>query len=373
MQRIDVSLETVREAVDKAEGNYTEASRLLADKGIFMGRDSIRRRMTGEIDMDADLSHLDVTGISRFEGPNGELKGRWVKQNVNAARRAALLKESIAEMCKDMVPVRPVKPPALVMPDLLNLYTLTDCHVGMNAWQGEGKAKWNLGVAERVLIGCMQEMLDASPDADVGFISILGDFLHYDGLLPVTPTSGHILDADGRFFQMGKLAIRLIKMVIDMALKKHSRVVILVAEGNHDMSSSFWLRQMVIEKYENEPRVEVIDADLPYYAYRWGDTALFFHHSHLKKIENLPLFFATEFYKVWGKTTKRYGHTGDKHHLHVKETNGIIMRQHPTLAAKDAYAARHGWDSLRTATAITYHRKHGEVSTKTVHPGMIAA
>jgi hypothetical protein len=48
----------------------------------------------------------------------------------------------------------------------------------------------------------------------------------------------------------------------------------------------------------------------------------------------------------------------------------MTVIQHPTLAARDAYAARGGWLSERSATAITYHDKFGQVARNTVVPEM---
>jgi len=44
--------------------------------------------------------------------------------------------------------------------------------------------------------------------------------------------------------------------------------------------------------------------------------------------------------------------------------------QHPTLSARDAYAARGGWISERAATVITYHERFGQVARNTVVPEM---
>jgi hypothetical protein len=145
-----------------------------------------------------------------------------------------------------------------------------------------------------------------------------------------------------------------------------------MAEGNHDMASSVWLRVMFRALYENEPRVEVIDSELPYYVYQHGKTMLAFHHGHLKKNDQLPILFAAQFPKVWGDTTKRYAHCGHRHHAEEKEHSGLTVIQHPTLAARDAYAARGGWIAERAVTAITYHSEFGQVARNTVVPEMLA-
>lgn len=201
----------------------------------------------------------------------------------------------------------------------------------------------------------------------------LGDFLHSDGISPVTPTSGHVLDADGRFSKVVQVAVRILRRMVDLALMRHEKVLVLMAEGNHDISSSIWLRAMFAALYEREPRVEVIDSPLPYYAYQHGKTMLAWHHGHLRKNDQLPLLFAAQFPKLWGATTKRYVHTGHRHHVEEREHSGMTVIQHPTLTARDAYAARGGWIAERQATAITYHAEYGQVARNTVVPEMLAA
>jgi hypothetical protein len=56
-----------------------------------------------------------------------------------------------------------------------------------------------------------------------------------------------------------------------MLLAKHKNVHVILAEGNHDMASSVWLRTMFKALYENEPRITVDDSALPYYAHEFGN------------------------------------------------------------------------------------------------------
>ena len=145
-----------------------------------------------------------------------------------------------------------------------------------------------------------------------------------------------------------------------------------MAEGNHDMASAVWLRIMFKALYENEPRVEIIDTELPYYAVEFGKNMLASHHGHKKKKEALPLLFAAQFPEIWGRTTYRVCHVGHMHHIDEKEHSGMTVHQHPTLAARDSHAARGGWLSHRQASSITYHKDHGEVARNTIKPEMLS-
>lgn len=302
---------------------------------------------------------------------NGETVQTWERQLPEQDQEA--LQAAIEAVTADLPRLKPIEAPAHTLDQLCNLYTITDFHMGMLAWHKEGGADWDVKIAERTLIGCFEQMVMSSPKARVAIVNQLGDFLHSDGLLPLTPTSHHVLDQDGRFSKIVEATIKLLRRVVDIALMRHEQVIVIMAEGNHDMASSVWLRQLFRAIYENEPRVTVNTSELPYYVHQHGEVMLAFHHGHLKKNDQLPLLFAAQFPTIWGATTKRFAHTGHRHHVEEREHSGMTVIQHPTLAARDAYAARGGWIADRQASAITYHAKFGQVSRVTVSPEMLEA
>lgn len=317
---------------------------------------------------------LVLKGASTLYDADGKIKLQWVKSQLDTEKWEQIKSAIMAALADDIPRIPPSKAPKPGDAELLTVYTLTDSHVGMLAWDRETRSgNWDLSIAERVLTQCFERMIAASPPAAVGFVNQLGDFLHQDGLAAITPTSGHNLDSDGRFQKIVEVAVRVLRRVVQMALSKHDRVILGIFEGNHDIVSSIWLRTLFAALFENEPRVVVIDAVLPYSVYRHGETLLGFHHGHMAKNASLPLLVAAQFPKEWGATTKRYIHTGHRHHVEVKEHSGITVHQHPTLAARDAYAARGGWVAERQVTAITYHSKWGQVRTDTIVPEMLGA
>ncbi|WP_436060953.1 MULTISPECIES: hypothetical protein [unclassified Phenylobacterium] len=314
-----------------------------------------------------------VKGTSTYFDRDGEVRGQWVKTTLDQEARHLAEVAAIEALSKDIPRVDPIERPAETHAALCNLYTFTDYHLGMLAWRKEGGADWDVKIAERLLVSALDHLVTSAPRARVGVINLQGDFLHYDGLTPVTPMHGHVLDADGRFSNMVAAAIRVIRRLIDIVLMRHDEVHLVIAEGNHDLSSSVWLRQMFTALYEVEPRLTVNQSEIPYYVHRHGKVMLAFHHGHMKKNEQLPLLFAAQFPEDWGATTKRYCHTGHRHHVEEREHSGMTVIQHPTLAARDAYAARGGWISERQASAITYHAEFGQVARNTVTPEMLEA
>ncbi len=313
-----------------------------------------------------------VKGVSTYYNKEGQPAGQWVKTRLDQEAAQIAMKAAIEAFAEDAPRVAPSEIPDHCVESLLNLYTITDAHVGMYAWSKEAGEDWDLKIAEKTIVSAISHLIRNSPKAETALINQLGDYLHIDSLSAVTPTSGHLLDADGRYGLLVKVAVRILRTVVDLALAKHARVIVLIAEGNHDMASSVWLRHLFSLVYENEPRVIVHESEMAYYCHMHGKTMLTFHHGHLRKPAEINSVIPAQFPKEWGAAAHRYCHMGHMHHLMVKENAGITVMQHPTIAARDAYSARNGWIADRRMIGITYHREFGETSQTIVNPDMFA-
>lgn len=305
---------------------------------------------------------------ARLLDADGNVIQTWVTEEPNGRTKLEVWEAFASGLREQITPVDPTPAPAALNADLLTVYTMTDCHMGMLAWEDETGDNWDLDIAQRTLERCFAAMVERSPRSGTAVVAQLGDFLHYDSLEAVTPRSKHILDADSRFAKLVQRAVVVLRKLVTLALARHDKVYVLMAEGNHDMASSVWLRTLFGALYENEPRVEMIHSEAPYYALEFGANMLTWHHGHLKSRDSIHEFIAARYAEIWGRTKYRVCHMGDKHHRNVTERAGITVEQHETLAAADAYAARGGWMSHRRATAITYHRQYGESSRVTVTP-----
>lgn len=303
----------------------------------------------------------------------GEVERYWQRQHPEAGQMEAAMRAAVEAMKEELPRVRPAQAPEKTDDALCNLAVFSDYHIGQMAWHLEGGANWDLKIAEQMLLASFIHMIEAAPKAKTCVLCLQGDTLDVDSILPVTPAHKNVLDVDGRFSKIIAVAIRVIRRLIDHALAKHEQVHLIVCEGNHDESVSTLMRHMFTALYENEPRLTVNDSELPFYVYQHGETMLAFHHGHKVKNEQLPLLFAAQYPKIWGATTKRVAHCGHRHHVDEKEYNGMTVVQHPTLAARNAYAARGGWIADRAASIITYHKKYGQVARNTVCPEMFEA
>jgi hypothetical protein len=303
----------------------------------------------------------------------GETVMQWVKTTADEEARAAAMLAGIQAMAEKLPREKPRNAPKHCRTELLNCYVITDYHLGMLSWGEETGADWDMAIAENMLVDWFAEAIEQAPNASRAVFAQLGDFLHWDGMDAVTPAHRNLLDADTRFQKLVRVAIRAIRRVVNMLLAKHETVHLVMAEGNHDPASSIWLREWLRAIYENEPRITVDVSPDPYYCVEHGATALFFHHGHKRKPGDIDTVFAAKFREVFGRTKHAYAHMGHMHHIDIKETNLMVVEQHRTLAAPDAYASRGGWMAGRDAQVITYHTVRGEVGRVRVNVGMLEA
>jgi hypothetical protein len=325
---------------------------------------------------DHDMKHLvpegfRVKGVSTYYNKEGQPCGQWVKSTEDAEKQRQILEATVAGFTETLPRVEPIKTPNVSNSNLCNLVVFTDYHIGQLSYGRETlTGDWDLEIAEKLLVSSFLQMIYSAPKAETLVLCLQGDTLDIDSIVPVTPTHGNILDVDGRFAKIITVAIRVIRQLIDCGLKTHKKVHLIICQGNHDESLSIVLQHMFAALYEKEPRLTVNDALLPFYVYQHGKTMLAFHHGHKVHNENLPLLFASQYPKMWGETTKRYSHCGHRHHVDEKEYAGMTVIQHPTLSARNAYAARGGWISERAANIITYHKEYGQVARNTIVPEM---
>jgi hypothetical protein len=298
--------------------------------------------------------------------------GYWNKTDVSKQRQLEAILNAITSASEGMTPWKRIAQPVKTMADLCTVYTLTDFHLGMYSWADETGADWDMDIAENVLLNAVADMMEATPDSQTAVFAQLGDLLHWDGLLALTPTAKNVLDADTRFPLLVQTAIRVLIRAVEMLCQKHKYVHVIMAEGNHDIASSVWLRAIMTAMFRKNPRVTVDNSAFPFYHHVHGDVFIGWHHGHLQKMDNLPMLFATDpkFKSDYGKCKHTYIHTGHMHHQRVIEKGGIFVEQHPTVAARDAHGARGYLYSNRATKAITYHKEKGEVSRVTVVPNL---
>ena len=301
----------------------------------------------------------------------GEINRQWVRVEENYENRLESIRSAVSSIADSLPPLDKIALEAKKLDEMLaTLYTITDYHIGAYSFAKETGADWDLDIAQKLIVDAYAEMIALSPPSEVGIFAQMGDFLHWDGILPVTYTSKNILDADTRYPLVVEVAVRVCVRIVMMMLKKHQKVHVVMCEGNHDIIGSVWLQLIMKILFQHNKRVTVDQSFKPFYAYKWGKVFNGWHHGHLVRINKLAAKFYSEpeFRRMMGQCDYIYLHTGHTHQEEKIEEAGAIIERHPSLTQRDAHGAR-GFDlTQRGAKSITYHKTKGEISRTTVRP-----
>lgn len=311
-------------------------------------------------------------------GPGG-VERVWERQSPEAQSVEGILAQ-IDTRAERVKPLPEIKPPSFFGSEkLFNQLSIFDGHVGANAWHPEtGSGHWDLEIAQRQLMDGGAFILDNMPAAQDCLVLIGGDFTEVDGYKPLTPESGHLLDADGRYPKIFEIAETIIEALVCHALRKHRRVILRLQPGNHDKQTIFALRRVFFRVFADNPRVTVDPSLRAYWAMLFGHTMIACHHGDKAKLEQLPLIFAADFAPMWGQATYRVCHSGHWHHeksivSRGTEKTGMMMIQHPTLERRNAWAADKGLVAARQLVGHTYHCGGAMVSATHYNPDIAAA
>jgi hypothetical protein len=326
---------------------------------------------------DHDMTHTTpegyfVKGVSTYYDADGKVKGQWVKTKKEDEDRVNAILNAMGGMLDDFKGQSiNIPAPPNVMQHLMTVYPIADPHIGMYAWCQESGDDYDLDIATSLLLGAMQRLVDSAPYTETCLIDCVGDFFHSDNDSNMTMRSGNKLDVDTRWALVMRVGVFIFKEFVNMALKKHKKVKIIVDIGNHDDYTSAMLILVLEAYFENNPRVTIDTSPAKFHYHKFGKCLIGSTHGDTVKPVVLNQVMATDMPKVWGETTHRYFYTGHVHHKRVFELPGCIVESFNTLAAKDFYTASHGYRSKRNMTYIVLDKEHGEVERHTVDIGQI--
>lgn len=316
--------------------------------------------------------------ISTNYSADGRVLQQWEIQSPEEAQKWREVERVLNKRIEQITPIEPT--PCAILhsaPDLMNQMTIADGHVGAMAWGVEtGSDNWDLKLSHSTILAGGTWLLDNLPDADEVIIQVLGDFTDTDGYLPATPTSKHILDVDGRFPRIVDVASDIIERLVIHALTRHKKVHLVIMPGNHDPLTAMWMRKMFARIFQNEPRVIVDESIRNVWCMEFGVNMIAAHHGDKIPMPQLPAVFSNDFAPMWGRTTFRYCHTGHLHHKHMvkhvgKQHTGMMVYQHPTISARNAWAAERGYPEARELLGHSYHIRCGMRTTLHFTPEML--
>lgn len=205
--------------------------------------------------------------------------------------------------------------------------------------------------------------VEANYNVNTVVLPISNDFFHTDNYQNQT-TQGTPQDTIMDYHSEYELGFAVLVDTINMLRQHSSTVQVVLVQGNHDRTKSFYLAHALDVYFSNTEDVEFIREHSVIKGITLGNTFIGWHHGNCK-LEDLPLLFAThpQYSQAFGNAKYREIHTGDKHHYMAKEVKGVRIQQMPSLSGTDRWHLDNNFvHSVRAALALVYDRNLGKIA-----------
>lgn len=190
---------------------------------------------------------------------------------------------------------------------------------------------------------------------------ISNDFFHTDNYQNQT-TAGTPQDVLVEYNHEYEEGFDLLVTAINYIQELAKEVEVVLVQGNHDRTKSFYLAHALEVFFRNNEKVSFQREHSTTKHVVLGNTFIGYHHGNCK-IDELPLLFAT------GKNSFEFGgakyrevHTGDKHHYMAKEVKGVRIQQMPSLSGTDRWHADNNYvNNIRAGLVLIYDPIDGKI------------
>ena len=207
------------------------------------------------------------------------------------------------------------------------------------------------------------DKVEACYNINTVVLPISNDYFHTDNYQHQT-TNGTPQDTIMDYADEYEIGFAILVDTINMLRKHSSTVKVVLVQGNHDRTKSFYLAHALNVFFKDVEDVEFIRENSVVKGLTLGNTFIGWHHGNCK-IEDLPLLFAThpKYSHQFGDAVYREVHTGDKHHYMAKEVKGVRIQQMPSLSGTDRWHLDNNYvHSVRAALALVYDRNLGKIA-----------
>ncbi|HXC76811.1 MAG TPA: hypothetical protein VNU19_07155, partial [Candidatus Acidoferrum sp.] len=310
--------------------------------------------------------------VSTLYDAEGNVRAQWQIEKPEDRARALLMQEALDVLSQRLVPLDPIPASPASSYDELVGYPIGDHHLGMLSWRPETGAHYDLEIGERLLRRAFVNLVQRSPATYTALIVVLGDFQHYDSVVPQTTSGRHILDTDSRHRKMVRVALRTLVSCIEVVLTQHQTVRVIVEPGNHDEYSAGWLTEALALRYASNGRIGIDTTPGRFHYFRFGKVLIGSHHGDtVKDPAHLPGIMAADRAEDWGATEHRMWWTGHKHSQSFRSFPGATVECFNILPPADAWAHATGYRPQREMHALVLNSKTGYRGRAVVTPQML--
>jgi len=307
-----------------------------------------------------------VKGKSILLDGDGEIKQQWLKTDMDRERQQEAFKTFIEELSREVKPAKPQKLTGKKRdPSLMNGIFVGDGHFGMYAFAPETKhSDFDTDTASEFVRKAIDNLVSRATEAKTGLLVNVGDLIHTNTSHNTT-FKGTPVDTDTRLHRVMKVAADTLRYGIDSMLQKHDKIIVVNARGNHDPDTAIGIQIALTMRYENEPRVTILETNTWMHYIEWGKWLIGINHGDKIKPARLVNVMARDMAEAWGRTTHRMWAVGHIHHEKVIEIDGCTVQAFATLAPRDSWHTSAGYGSDQQMQMITFKKEGGKHSTLT--------
>lgn len=248
---------------------------------------------------------------------------------------------------------------------------IPDIHFGRLTWNEESGEDYDVKLAGKVVNDGIEKLLSYVSSMKLSriLLPIGNDFFNVNSKTNTT-VRGTPQQEDTRWQKTFRLGLQLARQMVDRC-SAIAPVDVLVVQGNHDTEKTFYLGEALNCWYHNNENVKIDNRAMSRKYYQFEKNMIGFTHGSEEKIEKLPILMALESPTMWGKTSHREFHLGDKHHkkdLFIKSNNGagVMIRILRSLTAADAWTFDKGFvGGERACEGLLWHPEDGVIAQYT--------
>jgi hypothetical protein len=371
-ERLGISEYEVNELLKELREKDTEPINYTGERKVNLERGTMESTIVTDYEPkdDIELAKLHKINLDKYVITNYWSKmlpsGKFTSSVFSKKKEAKdYSPEDFAKFLQNYKPtnVEITKPDFQVHKDFVNVeISIADYHLAKKTIDGDNdpstRALRYFNVAQSLI-----NKVEANYDINTVVLPISNDFFHTDNYQHQT-TNGTPQDTIMDYSEEYELGFNVLVDTINM-LRAHShQVVVVLVQGNHDRTKSFYLAHALDVFFKEAVDVDFIRDHSVIKAISLGNTFIGWHHGNCK-LEDLPLLFAThpEYSQAFGNAKYREVHTGDKHHYMAKEVKGVRIQQMPSLSGTDRWHLDNNFvHSVRAALALVYDLNLGKIA-----------
>jgi acetone carboxylase gamma subunit len=344
--------------------NYTEERKVNVEKG------TIESTIVSDFDPkdDLELAKLHKINLDKYVITNYWSKmlpsGKFTSSIFSKRKEAKdYLPEDFAKFLENYKPTNILVTKIPNFKDVVNVeISLSDYHLAKRTVDGDNSPQ----TRARRYFDMAQSLINkvvSNYHIDTVILPISNDFFHTDNYQHQT-TQGTPQDTIMDYSEEYELGFSILVDTINMLRQYSNQVVVVLVQGNHDRTKSFYLAHALDVFFKGTHDVDFIREHSVVKGITLGNTFIGWHHGNCK-IEDLPLLFAThpQYSQAFGNAKYREVHTGDKHHYMAKEVKGVRIQQMPSLSGTDRWHLDNNFvHSIRCALVLVYDSIKGKVA-----------